>query len=73
MVMRGSNDVATGKQITTNASYPNGKKDVPSINLDIIAVDKDNMMATVIADGFQTYDAVYKNVPENERPPKPAK
>ncbi|MGA2478902.1 MAG: substrate-binding domain-containing protein [Spirochaetia bacterium] len=66
-------DIATGKQITTNATYPNGQKDVPSINLDIIAVDKDNMMSTVIADGFQSYDAVYKNVPENERPPKPAK
>jgi len=66
-------DVATGKAIKTNATYPNGKKDVPSINLDIIAVDKDNILQTVIADGFHTYDEVYKNVPEALRPPKPSK
>ena len=65
-------DVATGKQITTNATYPNGKKDVPSINLDIIAVDKSNILQTVIADGFHRYEDVYKNVPEAMRPPKPS-
>jgi len=65
-------DVAQGKQIVTNATYPNGKKDVPSINLDIIAVDKTNIMQTVIADGFHSYDEVYKNIPEAQRPPKPA-
>ena len=66
-------DVAQGKQIKTNATYPNGKKDVPAINLDIIAVDKDNILQTVIADGFHTYEEVYKNVPEAQRPPKPSK
>ena len=63
-------DVALGKAIKTNATYPNGKKDVPSINLEIIAVDKDNMMDTIIADGFHSYEDVYKNVPEAERPKK---
>jgi len=66
-------DVAKGKKIETNATYPNGEKDVPSINLDIIAVDKSNILQTVIADNFHSYDEVYKNVPENERPPKPGK
>jgi D-xylose transport system substrate-binding protein len=66
-------DVAQGKQITTNATYPNGQKDVPSINLDITAVDKTNILQTVIADGFHSYDEVYKNVPEAQRPPKPSK
>lgn len=66
-------DVAQGKPINTNATYPNGKKDVPSINLDIIAVDKDNILQTVIADGFHTYEEVYKNIPEAQRPPKPSK
>lgn len=63
-------DVAMGKTIKTNGTYPNGQKDVPSINLDIIAVDKNNMMTTIIADGFHTYEDVYKNVPESERPKK---
>jgi D-xylose transport system substrate-binding protein len=66
-------EVAQGKQIVTNATYPNGKKDVASINLDIIAVDKTNILQTVIADGFHSYDEVYKNIPEDQRPPRPAK
>ncbi len=63
--------VMKGEQIQTNATYKNGFKDVPSINLQIYAVDKDNMMETVIADGFHSYEDVYKNIPESERPPKP--
>jgi D-xylose transport system substrate-binding protein len=66
-------DVAQGKQIKTSATYPNGKKDVPSINLGIIAVDKSNILQTVIADGFHSYDEVYKNVPAAQRPPRPSK
>ncbi|MDB5104433.1 MAG: xylF [Fibrobacteres bacterium] len=42
----------------------NGKKDVPSILLVPMSVDKENMMATIIADGFQKKDDVYKNVPK---------
>jgi D-xylose transport system substrate-binding protein len=64
-------DVVKGNAIKTNATYPNGKIDVPSINLDIIAVDKDNMMDTVIKDGFHSYDDVYADVPEDQRPPRP--
>jgi ABC-type xylose transport system substrate-binding protein len=64
--------VATGAKVDTNATYPNGKIDVPSINLPITAVDKNNMMDTVIKDGFHTYDEVYADVPEAQRPPKPA-
>jgi D-xylose transport system substrate-binding protein len=38
----------------------NGKKDVPSILLEPIEVDKDNIDSTVIADGFQKKEDVYK-------------
>jgi D-xylose transport system substrate-binding protein len=38
----------------------NGKIDVPSILLGTIQVDKDNLDATVIADGFQKKEDVYK-------------
>ncbi|HTC19554.1 MAG TPA: D-xylose ABC transporter substrate-binding protein [bacterium] len=38
----------------------NGKKDVPSILLEPIEVDKDNLDATVIADGYQKKEDVYK-------------
>jgi D-xylose transport system substrate-binding protein len=38
----------------------NGKKDVPSILLEPIQVDKANLDSTVIADGFQKKEDVYK-------------
>jgi len=46
-------------------------KEVPAILLEIMVVDKDNLMTTVIKDGYQSYDEVYKNVPPDQRPPKP--
>jgi D-xylose transport system substrate-binding protein len=47
------------------------KKEVPSILLEVIAVDKANLMDTVIKDGYAKYDDVYKNVPEADRPKRP--
>ncbi|MEZ5426951.1 MAG: substrate-binding domain-containing protein [Pyrinomonadaceae bacterium] len=46
-------------------------KEVPAILLEVVVVDKDNLMDTVIKDGWATYDEVYANVPEDKRPPKP--
>ncbi len=60
---------ANGKAIDTNSVVNNGQKDVPSYLLDVVAVTKDNMIDTVIEDGFQTYENVYQNIPENQRPP----
>jgi len=45
-------DVAKGTRPTTTASIDNGSKQVPSIFEAIIAVDKDNLASTVVADGF---------------------
>ena len=42
--------------------------DVPSILLEVVSVDKDNLMQTVIKDGYAKFDDVYKNVPAAERP-----
>ena len=46
----------------------NGRKDVPSILLEPIPVDKENLGATVIADGYQKLEAVYKDVPREQWP-----
>jgi D-xylose transport system substrate-binding protein len=46
----------------------NGKKEVPSYFLDPIVVTKDNMVDTVIADGFQKMEDVYKGVPKDQWP-----
>jgi D-xylose transport system substrate-binding protein len=46
----------------------NGRKDVPSILLGTIAVDKANMASTIVADGWQKKEAVYKDVPKDQWP-----
>ncbi|CAN5740892.1 D-xylose ABC transporter substrate-binding protein [soil metagenome] len=45
-------------------------KEVPSILLEVVTVDRANLMDTVIKDGYAKYEDVYKNVAENERPPR---
>lgn len=47
---------------------PNGKKDVPSILIDPIQVDKDTLVGTVIADGYHKLEDVYKDVPKDQWP-----
>jgi D-xylose transport system substrate-binding protein len=49
----------------------NGLKDVPSILIETIPVDRDNMMETVVADGFHTFDEVYRDIPVDQRPAPP--
>jgi D-xylose transport system substrate-binding protein len=60
------------KEPLTTAPFPNDtlKKEVPSILLEVTVVDRDNLMTTVIKDGYAKYEDVYKNVPEGQRPPK---
>jgi D-xylose transport system substrate-binding protein len=45
-------------------------KEIPAILLEIVAVDKDNLMSTVIKDGYAKYEDVYANVPAENRPPR---
>jgi len=44
------------------------KKEIPAILLEVMVVDKDNLMSTVIKDGYATFEDVYKNVPADQRP-----
>jgi D-xylose transport system substrate-binding protein len=46
----------------------NGFKKVPSIFLEPVFVTKENMMKTVVADGWQTLEKVYANVPKDQWP-----
>lgn len=48
----------------------NGVKEVPSILIPPVAVDRDNVHSTVVADGFHTLEDVYRDVPR-ERWPQP--
>jgi D-xylose transport system substrate-binding protein len=58
------------KEPLQEATVPvnNGKKEVPSVLLVPQVVDKANMMATVIKDGFQKKEEVYKNIPQAQWP-----
>lgn len=53
--------LAKGEKIETNSFVPNGKIDVPSYPIQPISVTKDNIDATIIKDGFHSYDEIYKN------------
>lgn len=53
--------LAKGEKLETNALINNGRIDVPSILIEPIPVDKNNLDETVIKDGFQKREAVYKN------------
>ncbi|MEI6861331.1 MAG: substrate-binding domain-containing protein [Verrucomicrobiota bacterium] len=53
-------DVAKGSKPSAGSLLNNGLKDVPSIFEKVIAVNKDNMMATVVADGFQKAEDLKK-------------
>ena len=45
-------EVARGGKPATTATLNNGLKDVPSIFEQVVSVDRDNLMSTVVADGF---------------------
>ncbi len=64
--------LAQGKAFAVKDEIDNGYTLVPSVFLAVTAVHKDNIVDTVIADGFRTYDDVYRNVPEDQRPPRKA-
>jgi len=60
--------LAKGEDVKPNSKVNNGKIDVPSILLTPIMVDKDNMVQTVIKDGFHKLEDVYKNIPKEKWP-----
>ena len=43
-------------------------KEVPSILLEVVVVDKNNLMDTVVKDGYAKFEDVYANVPADQRP-----
>lgn len=55
--------LAKKEKVETNGKVNNGKIDVPSILLEPISVDKNNLDETVIKDGYQKREDVYKNAP----------
>lgn len=63
--------LARHKIVVARQTVNNGQVDVPSALSDVITVTKQNLLDTVIKDGFHGYDEIYRSVPENQRPPRP--
>ncbi len=60
--------LAHGEKVETKDTINNGKKDVPSILHVPQVVDKNNLIDTVIKDGYHKLEDVYKNVPKDQWP-----
>jgi len=54
--------------VDSNSKVNNGSKDVPSVLLTPVTVDKTNMAQTIIKDGFLKVEDVYRNVPHDQWP-----
>ena len=63
-------NMAKGKEIEYIHTIDNGKMEVPYIQYQPILVTRENMMDTVIKDGFHTMEEVYRNVPKSQWPKK---
>lgn len=60
--------LARGENIVARDKVNNGKIDVPAVLQEPVSVDKNNMMQTVIKDGYHSQEEVYKNVPRDQWP-----
>jgi D-xylose transport system substrate-binding protein len=64
--------IALAKKESLTETQPfkndNINKDVPAILLEVVVVDKNNLMDTVIKDGYAKFEDVYANVPADQRP-----
>lgn len=49
-------------------SLANGLKDVPCILIPPVAVDRENLATTIVADGFHAIEDVYRDVPPEQWP-----
>jgi len=49
----------------------NQKGQVPCLFLPVVQVDKSNVYDQIVKSGFQSYDDVYRDIPDNQKPPRP--
>src|SRR5437868_4962161 len=60
--------LARGEKVDAKDKINNGKLDVPSLLFEPMVLDKNNVMQTVIKDGYHKLEEVYKNVPKDKWP-----
>ncbi len=52
--------LAQRRPVIATGSYDNGQVQVPTVQVDVVAVTKDNLKETVVADGFHPAEAIYR-------------
>ena len=60
--------LAKGEKVEAKDKINNGKLDVPSLLFEPMVLDKNNVMQTVIKDGYHKVEDVYKNIPKDQWP-----
>ena len=60
--------LAKGEKVDAKDKINNGKIDVPAMLFEPMVLDKNNVMQTVIKDGYHKLEDVYKNVPRDQWP-----
>ena len=60
--------LARGEKVDAKDKINNGKIDVPSLLFEPMVLDKNNVMQTVIKDGYHKLEDIYKNVPRDQWP-----
>lgn len=59
---------ARGEKVETTDTIDNGFKKVPAILLEPVAVDRDNLVSTVVKDGYHTLAEICANLPPEKCP-----
>ncbi len=62
--------LARGENVETTDTIDNGRKQVPAILLEPVAVDRNNIVDTVVKDGYQSLEQICAGIPA-EKCPKP--
>jgi D-xylose transport system substrate-binding protein len=60
--------LARGESVQTNDTVDNGRKKVASMLFEPQAVDKNNLVSTVVKDGYQTLEKICEKVPAEQCP-----
>jgi D-xylose transport system substrate-binding protein len=60
--------LAKGQPVKANGTVDNGKREVPALLLTPVVVDRENLVSTVVKDGFLKIEDVYRNLPRDQWP-----
>jgi len=60
--------LARGEKVETTETIDNGFKKVPAILLEPVAVDRDNLLKTVVKDGYHTLAEICSGIPPEKCP-----